>query len=69
MMTRPSLTVHAVAAASVADPSKLVPEMRALLAERFDIHHSTVQMERIACEQAGKGHGFGPGAPGVAPSH
>jgi cobalt-zinc-cadmium efflux system protein len=38
----------------------LMLQLRALLAERFDIHHSTVQVERVPCEQAAESHGFGP---------
>lgn len=64
-----SLTVHAVVDASVSDPSELVPRLRAMLAERFDIHHSTVQVERVACEQAGEEHGFGPRTADTAHSH
>ena len=64
-----SLTVHAVAEPSVADPSELVPRLRALLAEQYDIHHSTVQVERVACEQAGEEHGFGLGVTDAAHPH
>lgn len=54
-----SLSVHVVSAPGVDDLAPLVQRLRALLAERFDIHHSTVQAERVPCEQAGKTHGFG----------
>jgi len=54
-----SLSVHVVSAAGVDDLAPLVQRLRALLAERFDIHHSTVQTERVPCEQAGATHGFG----------
>jgi cobalt-zinc-cadmium efflux system protein len=54
-----SLTVHVVASPTTTEPFDLVRQLRALLAERFDIHHSTVQVEREACEQATERHGFG----------
>ncbi len=54
-----SLSVHVVSAPGVDDLAPLVQRLRALLAERFDIHHSSVQAERVPCEQAGETHGFG----------
>jgi cobalt-zinc-cadmium efflux system protein len=56
-----SLSVHVVCVHDTDDLAPLTLRLRALLAERFDIHHSTVQVERVPCEQAGDGHGFGPG--------
>lgn len=53
-----SLTVHVVGNPTTAEPFELVRQLRAMLAERFDIHHTTVQVERVACEQAAERHGF-----------
>jgi cobalt-zinc-cadmium efflux system protein len=55
-----SLSVHVVCVHDTDDLAPLTLRLRALLAERFDIHHSTVQVERVPCEQAGDGYGFGP---------
>jgi cobalt-zinc-cadmium efflux system protein len=55
-----SLSVHVVCTPDVDDMAPLMLQLRALLAERFDIHHSTVQVERVPCEQAAESHGFGP---------
>lgn len=55
-----SLSVHVVCTSEVGDMAPLMLQLRALLAERFDIHHSTVQVERVPCEQAAESHGFGP---------
>jgi cobalt-zinc-cadmium efflux system protein len=55
-----SLSVHVVCTPDVGDMAPLMLQLRALLAERFDIHHSTVQVERVPCEQAAESHGFGP---------
>jgi cobalt-zinc-cadmium efflux system protein len=55
-----SLSVHVVCTPEVGDMAPLMLQLRALLAERFDIHHSTVQVERVPCEQAAESHGFGP---------
>lgn len=52
-----SLTVH-VCVPAAPEPSVLVESIRSLLAERFDIHHSTVQLERNPCAQADEPHGF-----------
>ncbi|TSD59223.1 cation transporter [Variovorax sp. KBS0712] len=55
-----SLSVHVVCTPDVVDLAPLMLQLRGLLAEKFDIHHSTVQVERVPCEQAGESHGFGP---------
>lgn len=55
-----SLSVHVVCTPEVGDMAPLMLQLRALLAEKFDIHHSTVQVERVPCEQAVESHGFGP---------
>ena len=54
-----SLSVHVV---SPRPGDELLGRVRALLAEQFDIHHSTVQLESSPCEQDREEHGFGPGA-------
>lgn len=55
-----SLSVHVVCTPEVGDLAPLVQRLRAMLVERFDIHHSTVQAERVPCELAAESHGFGP---------
>ena len=65
-----SLTVHVVTDETAPDPLALTQHLRGMLAERFDIHHSTVQIEREPCEQAAGDHGYGvasPGAPAASP--
>jgi cobalt-zinc-cadmium efflux system protein len=57
-----SLTAHAVVDPAADAGDALVGQVCELLAERFDIHHVTVQMERTPCALAAQGHGFG--APG-----
>ncbi|HQR57146.1 MAG TPA: cation diffusion facilitator family transporter, partial [Burkholderiaceae bacterium] len=57
-----SLTVHVVGDSTIAEAFELVQQVRSMLAARFDIHHSTVQIEREACEQAAERHGFDGGA-------
>lgn len=55
-----SLTAHVVFNAG--DPQQrqnaLLAAIRARLAERFDIHHSTIQLEDTPCEQAQGAHAF-----------
>lgn len=55
-----SLTAHVVCDRTVADPSVLTEQLIAALAERFDIHHCTIQAERNPCQQAASSHSFGP---------
>ena len=55
-----SLTAHVVCDGAVVDPAELTTRLSALLAERFDIHHSTLQVEREPCDQAAELHSFGP---------
>lgn len=62
-----SLTVHVVDDPTTTEPFELVRQLRTLLAERFDIHHVTVQVEREACELAAGEHGFG--GPAAAHRH
>lgn len=52
-----SLTAHVVRHPS-ADPQAVLSAVRAAVAARFDIHHSTVQVEDAPCEQAAAEHGF-----------
>lgn len=55
-----SLTVHAVARPPAAPGDTLLQAVRAMLAREFDIHHSTVQLEAVPCEQERDVHGYGP---------
>lgn len=55
-----SVTVHVVCSdASSAWPS-LLALIRKVLADDFDLHHATIQLEQTPCEQASEIHGFGP---------
>lgn len=47
-----SLSAHVVYNNQVSDPQAVLQHVRQALVEKFDIHHSTVQMERTPCEQA-----------------
>lgn len=47
-----SLTVHVVSDLVAVDQEALLLRIRATLAERFGIHHSTVQFERVPCPDA-----------------
>ena len=51
-----SLSVHMVSASG--DVDNLLAEAARILAERFDIHHSTIQLERVPCGQASGTHQF-----------
>lgn len=53
---KPSLSVHLVSATG--DFESLTRATSDALAKAFDIHHSTVQLERTPCEQAVGGHRF-----------
>ena len=55
-----SATVHVVATVPDTQLTTVMKSVRTLLADRFEIHHSTVQVEQQACEQAAGVHGFGP---------
>ena len=57
-----SVTVHLVTVLPDEQVFGLVATIRALLAERFDLSHSTVQIERTPCEQADATHAFAPAA-------
>lgn len=54
-----SMTAHIVVDPGAADSFVLMDQLRSMLAERFDIHHTTLQMEREPCELSGTDHGFG----------
>lgn len=53
-----SLTVHVVAPDGADGYPRLLREIRHMLAHRFGIHHSTVQLEPEPCEQARDVHSF-----------
>jgi cobalt-zinc-cadmium efflux system protein len=46
-----SLTVHVVSGPDGEDWQALLQRVRACVAQRFGLHHSTVQIERTPCEQ------------------
>lgn len=54
---RASFTVHVVRMPD-SDPDKLVVDLRDLLADKFDIHHSTIQIELTPCELASGDHSY-----------
>lgn len=51
-----SLTAHLVSARG--DHDLIVPEATRILAETFEIHHSTIQIERVPCTLASPTHRF-----------
>ena len=55
-----SATVHVVTTVPDTQLTTVMKSVRTLLADRYDIHHSTVQVEEQACEQAAAVHRFGP---------
>lgn len=55
-----SLTVHVVCASPEVQKDQLLASIRSILAQQFDIHHTTVQLEQEPCEQASDVHSFGP---------
>ncbi len=57
-----SLTVHVVQRADVVNPQALLLDIRQLVASKYDIHHSTIQIETTPCDQAAEEHSFGPAA-------
>lgn len=66
-----SLTAHIVCAAPDVQKSSLLQSIRSVVAERFDIHHSTIQLEDVSCVQVNDMHSFGPASSDekAAPSH
>ncbi len=59
---KPSLTMHVVSNNAPEQWPAILASVRQLLAERFDIHHSTVQFEQTPCEQDSDTHVFSPAA-------
>lgn len=57
-----SLTVHVVQLDDVTDPQSLLLAIRELVAGKYNIHHSTIQIETTPCELAIAEHTFGPAA-------
>jgi cobalt-zinc-cadmium efflux system protein len=55
-----SLTVHVICTGSEPDGFELTLRLRETFAQRFGIHHTTVQLEQRPCEQAAAAHGYGP---------
>ena len=53
-----SLTVHVVCEGATDEWSAVLREVRELLAARFDIHHTTVQVEPAPCEQQDDTHRY-----------
>jgi cobalt-zinc-cadmium efflux system protein len=53
-----SLTVHLVCPDSASEHPRVLDSARRMLATRFDIHHSTVQIELFPCEQERETHSF-----------
>lgn len=52
-----SLTAHVVHASDVA-PAAIVETIKVLLAERFEVFHTTIQCELVACEHSADGCNF-----------
>ena len=57
-----SLTVHVVTDVADEKVFDLLIAIRKMLAQRFDVAHTTVQIERTPCEQADGAHTFAVGA-------
>lgn len=55
-----SLTVHAVCTDVPPNYPVTLKAIRSMLADRFDIHHATLQLEDHPCEQATELHAFEP---------
>lgn len=67
-----SLTAHVVHDES-AQAAALIPQLKAVLAERFKVFHTTMQMETTACEHSADGcnfvdHRAAAGTPAAAPA-
>lgn len=66
-----SLTAHVVHA-SDATPAQIIESIQALVAERFEVFHTTIQCELVACEHSADGCNFverRPSATGIRESH
>ncbi len=59
-----SMTVHIVRSDAAADWPTLLLSVRKMLSKQFNIHHTTVQLEQIPCEQDSDVHAFGPASNG-----
>ncbi|WP_066336078.1 cation diffusion facilitator family transporter [Azohydromonas lata] len=55
-----SLSVHVVCTPMAQDGFALMHRVRELAAQRWGLHHATVQVEREPCEQAKEPHAYGP---------
>ncbi|CAL61763.1 Cobalt-zinc-cadmium resistance protein CzcD (Cation efflux system protein czcD) [Herminiimonas arsenicoxydans] len=55
-----SLTMHVVSEDSENLHPVLIATIQSVLAEQFEIHHTTIQIEKQPCEQAAVEHSFGP---------
>jgi cobalt-zinc-cadmium efflux system protein len=64
-----SLTAHVVQREDVANPQTLLLNIRQLVANKYDIHHSTIQLETTPCEQAAEEHSFAPASADDHGSH
>lgn len=54
-----SLTAHVVTGLAMPGQQVLLRKIRETMAEKFDIHHITIQFEIVPCDDAGP-HGYGP---------
>ena len=52
-----SMTAHVVHASDVA-PAQIIPKIQALVADRFQVFHTTIQCELVACEHSADGCNF-----------
>lgn len=57
-----SLTMHVVCSGAIEKSEQLLTTIRSLLAQQFDIHHITVQIEQVPCQQDVGVHLFSPAA-------
>jgi cobalt-zinc-cadmium efflux system protein len=57
-----SLTVHVVCKEATIEWPAVLKSVRTLLADKFDIHHTTVQLEQTPCEQENDPHAYAPAA-------
>lgn len=57
-----SLTAHVVHTPEVA-PAKIIEDIKAVVADRFKVYHTTIQCELVACEHSDDGCNFVPFAP------
>jgi len=64
-----SLTAHVVQREDVTNPQALLLDIRRLVASKYDIHHSTIQIESVPCEQSLDEHSFGPATTQDGHSH